>query len=69
MPVILSAIASYGTHAQAVLPELESLADALEKGEPGHPPKSSQQKAALVREAIEQIKASKDTPTLVSLEG
>ncbi len=69
LPVILSAIVAYGTHAAAVIPELQALADSLDKGEPGHPRKSSQEKAKLVREAIEQIKASKDTPPLTSLEG
>jgi hypothetical protein len=69
LPVILSTIKAYGTHAAAVIPELQALADSLDKGEPGHPPKSSKEKAKLVREAIANIKASEETPPLISLEG
>jgi hypothetical protein len=69
LPVILSAIEAYGTHAAAVIPELQALADSLDQGEPGHPRKSSQEKAKVVRATIEQIKASKETPPLIGLEG
>ncbi len=69
IPTIMTAIQSYGTHAQAVIPQLEQLADVLEKGEPGFPKPLSLQKAKNVRETIEQIKASSETPPLISLKG
>jgi hypothetical protein len=69
LPEVMAAIQSYGTHAQPLIPQLEELADKLEKGEPGFPKPLSLQKAANVRATIEQIKASKETPPLIGLEG
>jgi hypothetical protein len=68
LPEIMTVVQSYGTHAQPLIPQLEELADKLEKGEPGFPKPLSLQKAANVRETIEQIKASKETPPLISLD-
>lgn len=69
LPEIMTAILTYGTHAKAVIPELQKLADTLEKGEPGFPRPLSLQKAKNVRETIQQIEASKETPPLIRLEG
>jgi hypothetical protein len=63
-PEILKILESYGAHANAVIPQLESLAADYSDGEPDFPMHLSKQKAAAVRESIARIKASSERPEL-----
>ena len=65
---VLELLKSYGSHAKRVIPQLEDTARYFENGEEGFPRKLSRDKAKLVRETIESIKASTDTPKLIYLE-
>lgn len=67
-PHALTILESYGAHAQAVLPELERIAAAFEKGESDFPKKVSRQKADIVRKAIGEIRQLEASPPLISLE-
>ena len=66
-PELTKIVASYGANAKAVVPELERIAADFAAGEPDFPRNLSLQKAAAVREAIEQIEASSDRPDLISI--
>jgi hypothetical protein len=58
---------SYGSHAKAIIPDLEAVAAEFDDGEPNFPMRLSKQKAALLRETIEKINASTETPELTSI--
>jgi HEAT repeat protein len=67
-PELMEILLSYGTHAQAVIPELNKIADYFEKDEPNFPPKLMAVKAKSVREAIRAIEASQESPKLNQLQ-
>ena len=66
---VVGLLLEYGTHAQRVVGDLEAAAQAFDAGEENFPRHLSQQKAAILREAIIEINASTDTPRLVRLFG
>ena len=66
---VVGLLLEYGTHAQRVVGDLEAAAQAFDAGEENFPRHLSQQKAAILREAIIEINASTDTPKLVRLSG
>jgi hypothetical protein len=68
-PELMKILLTYGTHAKAVIPEMEKVAHYFEKEEKDFPPKLMVEKANSVREAIRAIEASTETPTLVKLKG
>jgi HEAT repeat protein len=63
-PEILKILETYGAHATAAIPRLETLATDYSDGEPDFPMDLSQQKATAVRESIARIKASGERPEL-----
>ena len=63
-PEIMKLLLPYGTHAKAVIPELEKLAIYFEKEEPDFPKHLMLQKAQCVRETIAAIQAATETPLL-----
>lgn len=67
-PDLMKILLTYGTHARAVIPELEKIAHYFEKEEKDFPPKLMLEKATSVREAIRAIESSTDTPALVKLQ-
>lgn len=67
-PELMKILLSYGTHAKAVIPELTRLATYFEKEEPNFPAELMKLKAEAVRDAIRDIEASTETPTLVHLD-
>lgn len=67
-PELMKILLSYGTHARAVIPELEEIAHYFEKEEQDFPPKLMLEKANSVREAIRAIEASTESPDLIRLE-
>jgi len=66
-PELMKILLSYGTHAKAVIPELTKLANYFEKDEPNFPKKLMKQKAKNVRDTIQAIEASTETPKLTRL--
>jgi hypothetical protein len=66
-PELMKILRSYGTHARSVIPELTKLADYFEKDEPNFPKKLMAMKAQSVRETIQAIEASTETPELTRL--
>lgn len=64
---ILKVLELYGVHAQSVIPRLETAAADFADGEPDFPLSLSKQKAQMVLDAIQQIKASKVSPKLISI--
>ncbi|MDB6070294.1 MAG: putative protein of unknown function acetylesterase [Verrucomicrobiales bacterium] len=66
-PDLMKILLTYGTHAKSVIPELTRLAHYFEKEEQDFPPQLMQQKADTVREAIQAIQSSTETPTLTNL--
>jgi hypothetical protein len=63
-PELLGYLKTYGVHAQSKIPELEAIAADMDDGEPNFPTNLSKQKAADVRKAIEEIRASTEKPEL-----
>ena len=63
-PELMQILLSYGTHAKAVIPQLNQLANYFEKEEVEFPPDLKIMKANCVRETIRAIKASTATPEL-----
>ena len=59
---------AYGTHAKAVIPDLEKLAHYFEKEEKDFPKHLGLQKANSVRDTIKAIESSTDTPTLIKIQ-
>lgn len=66
-PELMEILLSYGAHAKAVVPELTKLANYFEKDEPDFPEELMKQKAESVRNTIQAIETSTDTPELVRL--
>ena len=66
-PELMKILLAYGTHAKALIPELEKLAHYFEKEEPDFPKPLGLQKANSVRDTIKAIESSNDTPTLIKL--
>jgi hypothetical protein len=66
-PEIMKILLEYGSHAKAVIPELEKIAHYFEKEEPDFPKNLGLQKANSVRDTIKAIESSTDTPTLIKL--
>jgi hypothetical protein len=67
-PELMTILLTYGTHAKAVIPELEKIAHYFEKEEKDFPPKLMLEKANSVRETIRAIEASTESPDLIRLE-
>ncbi len=67
-PELMKVLLSYGAHAKTVIPELTKIADYFEKDEPDFPPELMRMKAKTVRETIQAIKASTDSPELIRLQ-
>ena len=63
-PELMEILLSYGTHAQAVIPELTRIGNYFEKEEKDFPRNLMFQKAKSVRETIRAIEASTNTPVL-----
>ena len=66
-PELMKILLAYGTHAKAVIPDLEKLAHYFEKEEKDFPKHLGLQKANSVRDTIKAIESSTDTPTLIKL--
>jgi hypothetical protein len=66
-PELMKILLSYGTHAKSVIPELTRLAAYFEREELNFPEDLMKLKAESVRDAIREIEASTQTPTLISL--
>ena len=66
-PELMKVLLSYGTHAKAVIPELKKLAVYFEQEEPNFPKHLMIIKAKSVRETIQAIEASTETPELIRL--
>ncbi len=64
---IMKILVTYGSHAKAIIPELEQIAHYFEKEEKDFPKNLGLQKANSVRDTIKAIKSSKDSPTLIPL--
>ncbi|MCP4192569.1 MAG: acetylesterase [Planctomycetaceae bacterium] len=67
LPEVMKMLVGYGEHAQRVIPELEAVATYFETEETEFPRKLSRQKAADIRLAVQQIKASTAKPKLLFL--
>jgi HEAT repeat protein len=63
-PELMQILLAYGTHAKAVIPDLEKLAHYFEKEEEDFPKNLGLQKANSVRETIKAIESTTETPTL-----
>lgn len=66
-PLLMEILATYGTHAKSVIPELKKIADYFEKDEKNFPPHLMVMKAKTVRDAIDEIKSSTETPELIHM--
>jgi hypothetical protein len=66
-PEIMKILLAYGSHAKEIIPDLEVIATRFDGGEPNFPGRLSKQKAVILRETIEKIKASKKSPQLTSI--
>ena len=66
-PEIMKILLTYGSHAKEIIPDLEVIATRFDGGEPNFPGRLSKQKAAILRETIEKIKASTEAPKLTSI--
>jgi hypothetical protein len=64
---VMEMLKSYGTHAQRAVPRLETAVRYFENEETNYPRRLSKQKAKLVRETIEAIRAATETPRLMYL--
>ncbi len=67
-PELMKILLAYGTHAKAVIPELEKLAHYFEKEEKDFPKNLGLQKANSVRDTIKAIESSTETPELIRLQ-
>lgn len=66
-PELMKILLNYGTHAKAVIPDLEKLAYFFEKEEKDFPKNLGLQKANSVRDTIRQIEISTLSPELIKL--
>ncbi len=64
---VLAILSSYGAHAKSGIPELLKTADYFENEEQDFPKRLSLQKAAAVRDAVREIRAAKERPTLIRI--
>ncbi len=62
---ILKHLEKYGAHAQAMVPRMLEIADAMEQGEPDFPRRLSRQKARAIRDSVKRINASTERPPLL----
>ncbi len=67
-PELMEILLSYGTHAKAVIPELTQLANYFENDEQDFPQHLMKQKAKCVRDTIQAIETSTETPELMRLD-
>ncbi|MBN8246448.1 MAG: hypothetical protein J0L84_03280 [Verrucomicrobia bacterium] len=67
-PELMEILASYGTHAKSVVPDLIRIADYFEYEEKDFPRDLMLRKARCVRETIVVIEASTDAPELGHLQ-
>lgn len=67
-PELMEILLSYGTHAKAVIPELTQLANYFENDEQDFPQHLMKQKAKCVRDTIQAIESSTETPELMRLD-
>jgi hypothetical protein len=66
-PELMKILLSYGTHAKSVIPELTKIGNYFEKEEKDFPKNLALQKAKCVRETIQVIEASTETPELIRI--
>lgn len=66
-PEIMKSLLAYGARAKPALPELRRLAERFEGGEKNFPKDLSRRKAQSVRETIQAIEASNETPDLLRI--
>ncbi len=66
-PELMKILVSYGSQAKSAIPELQKIAAGFEKGEPDFPKTLSLQKARAVRDTIQAIRSSTETPKLISI--
>ena len=66
-PELMKILLTYGTHAKAVIPELNKIANYFENDEKDFPPHLTRIKGESVRETITAIEASTESPELVRL--
>jgi len=64
---ILSALVSYGAHAQRIIPQLEQIAEQMEAEDMKRRERARRHEHVEVREAIEKIKASQEKPELIEI--
>jgi len=67
-PELMKILLSYGTHAKAVIPELNRIGDYFEKDEKDFPQDLKIMKAKCVRETIRAIETSTESPELLHLQ-
>jgi hypothetical protein len=67
-PQILKILESYGAAVKPFIPHLEEIAADFDDGEPDFPRRLSRDKAAMVRAAIERIKAAEQSPELIEIQ-
>lgn len=67
VPQILKILMGYGAHAKAGIPELLKIADYFDNDEQDFPKKLSRQKATAVRDAVREIRAAKQRPSLIRI--
>ncbi len=67
IPEILKILLTYGARAKVTLPELQKLAERFEAGEKNYPKDLSKRKAKSVRDTIQAIEASTETPELLRI--
>jgi Family of unknown function (DUF6288)/HEAT repeats len=66
-PKLMEILLTYGTHTKAVIPELTKIGDYFDKDEKDFPRDLMTMKAKCIRDTILAIKASTDTPQLISI--
>jgi hypothetical protein len=66
-PELMKILLQYGTHAKALIPDLNKLADYFEHDEKNFPKHLMRQKAQCLRDTIKALETSTDTPKLQSL--
>ena len=66
-PELMKILLSYGGNAKTVIPELNQIANYFEKDEKDFPKELMLRKAKCVRETIQAIEATTDTPVLIHL--
>jgi hypothetical protein len=67
-PELMKILLSYGTHAKPVVPQLAKIADYFENEEKDFPRELKLRKAQCVRQTIQAIEASTETPELIHLQ-